>query len=213
MDLSISALKDVLASIVGSAACVYTGQPFDTVKVRMQVQSGQFKSTIDCFVQTFGKEGVAALWKGSVPALTGALGENAMAFGINGLLNRLQLFGVDDEEGAKAWSNKSFARKIEPFVNGGITGAFTAVVLCPCDVVKCRAQVARALGQEKSVKEIIQVAFKTQGIRGLYVGFASQVMRDIPFYSSFFGTYAMCCELLRKNTSMSDTAVYFISGG
>jgi hypothetical protein len=26
--------KDILASIVGSAACVYTGQPFDTVKVK-----------------------------------------------------------------------------------------------------------------------------------------------------------------------------------
>jgi len=27
------AAKDVLASVVGSAMCVYTGQPFDTVKV------------------------------------------------------------------------------------------------------------------------------------------------------------------------------------
>ena len=27
-------IKDVIASVVGSAACVYTGQPFDTIKVR-----------------------------------------------------------------------------------------------------------------------------------------------------------------------------------
>ena len=32
MDLK-ATIKDVFASIVGSAACVYTGQPFDTVKV------------------------------------------------------------------------------------------------------------------------------------------------------------------------------------
>ena len=142
---------------------VYTGQPFDTVKVRMQVQSGQFKSTIDCFVQTFGKEGISALWRGSVPALTGALSENAMAFGVNGLLSRLRLFGKDDEENI-AWSKKTLGRKLEPFVNGGITGAFTAIVLCPCDVVKCRAQLARAQGHEKSIKEIVQIALKTQGM-------------------------------------------------
>ena len=33
---SINISKDVLASAIGSAACVYTGQPFDTIKVRMQ---------------------------------------------------------------------------------------------------------------------------------------------------------------------------------
>ncbi len=32
MDLK-ATIKDVIASIVGSAACVYTGQPFDTIKV------------------------------------------------------------------------------------------------------------------------------------------------------------------------------------
>jgi hypothetical protein len=29
------AAKDVLSSVVGSAMCVYSGQPFDTLKVRM----------------------------------------------------------------------------------------------------------------------------------------------------------------------------------
>ena len=29
-------IKDMLAGFVSSAACVYTGQPFDTVKVRLQ---------------------------------------------------------------------------------------------------------------------------------------------------------------------------------
>lgn len=36
------AFKDVIASVVGSAACVYTGQPMDTIKVRTQVQPGVF---------------------------------------------------------------------------------------------------------------------------------------------------------------------------
>jgi hypothetical protein len=79
-------IKDVLASVVGSAACVYSGQPFDTVKVRMQVQPGEFKSSLECFRKTMVGEGVATLWRGSVPAFIGALSENAVAFCINGNL-------------------------------------------------------------------------------------------------------------------------------
>eukprot|EP01036_Dinobryon_divergens_P004766 gene4766-6324_t len=60
--------KDVFASIVGSAACVYTGQPFDTVKVRMQVHPGEFSSPVQCFYRTFVGEGLTALWRGSLPA-------------------------------------------------------------------------------------------------------------------------------------------------
>jgi hypothetical protein len=39
------------------------------------------------------------------------------------------------------------------------------------------------------------------------------VLRDIPFYSSFFGTYTVSCELLKYYTDFSDTAIYFTSGG
>ena len=201
-----SAFKDVLASIVGSTACVYTGQPFDTVKVRMQVQPGEFKGTIDCFRKTFKGEGITALWKGSLPALTGALSENAMAFGVNGLLKRYFFQQPDVNE------NRLF-HYLHPFINGGITGAFTAVVLCPCDVVKCRAQLSRARGINASVRDIVLSLYQTQGIRGLYTGFAAQVMRDIPFYASFFGVYGVCCQYLKASTTWSDTSVYFVSGG
>ena len=89
LDTVKESLKDVLASVVGSAACVYSGQPFDTVKVRMQVQPGEFKNSLECFRKTMVGEGIPTLWRGSVPAFMGALSENAMAFCINGNLKRL----------------------------------------------------------------------------------------------------------------------------
>ena len=104
--------KDVLASIVGSAACVYTGQPFDTVKVRMQVQPGVFSNSIECFRKTMLGEGVATLWRGSVPALIGALSENTVAFTINGNLKRLM------ELTRKESGKPSF---IEPFLSGDVS--------------------------------------------------------------------------------------------
>ena len=197
-------IKDVIASCVGSAACVYSGQPFDTVKVRMQVQPGEFKNAFHCFQRTFSGEGVTALWRGSVPAFIGALSENAVAFAINGSLKRLMNVLRGSKEGKS--SN-------EPYICGGLTGACTAVVLCPCDVIKCRAQLSRAQGKAATFREILGQTLKAQGVRGLYTGFSCQILRDIPFYASFFGSYEAFCTLFKKNTSWSDTTIYFVSGG
>lgn len=201
---SVHVIKDVIASCVGSAACVYSGQPFDTIKVRMQVQPGEFRNAIHCFQRTFSGEGITALWRGSVPAFIGALSENAVAFAINGSLKRLMNVLRGSNEGRSVY---------EPYLCGGLTGACTAVVLCPCDVIKCRAQLSRAQGKAATIRDIFGQTIKTQGFRGLYTGFNAQVLRDIPFYATFFGSYEAFCTLFKKNTNWSDTTIYFVSGG
>ena len=50
-------------------------------------------------------------------------------------------------------------------------------------------------------------------MRGLYTGIGAQVMRDIPFYASFFGSYDIFCKILKKSTSWNDTSIYFVAGG
>jgi hypothetical protein len=196
--------KDVLASIVGSAACVYTGQPFDTIKVRMQVQAGEFKSSLDCLRRTIGKESFLALWKGSLPAFVGSLGENAVGFGVNGQLTRL----FKDTDISPTF------KLVQPYFTGGITGFCSAFVLCPCDVIKCRAQLSRLSGGTGSMTEIIKATMKKDGFSGFYTGMSAQCMRDIPFYASFFGTYESFTRFFRTSfPNWPDTAVYFVSGG
>jgi len=196
------ALKDVFASIVGSAACVYSGQPFDTIKVRMQVETGKFGNPFDCFRSTLRSEGVTALWKGSTPAFLGALSENAMAFAIMGFLKRY----MNSEQETKF-------SVVTPFLMGGITGSFSAFALCPYDVLKCRAQLSRSHGLPSGVKDVFSNIIATKGYRGFYTGVHCQVMRDIPFYSSFFGTYELMCHYLKEHTTWSDSSVYIVSGG
>lgn len=237
-------LKDMLASIVGSAACVYTGQPFDTVKVRMQVQSGDWISPIDCARKTFANEGILlhnymhtytnlyinsmhmyaiiltrihtmilyligirSLWKGSVPAFIGAVSENAVAFAANGVLKRL----IDPPSSVSAAKSSSILPV--SFFTGGATGFLTAFVLCPCDVIKCRSQLNRSRGIESGFTDVLFATIKKNGYRGLYTGITVQVMRDIPFYASFFGSYDVICKYLKDNTTLPTTSVYFISGG
>ncbi|CAM9772657.1 unnamed protein product [Phaeothamnion confervicola] len=131
--------KDAIASIFGSAACVYVGQPLDTIKVRMQARPDAFSGPWQCLRKTLAEEPVSALWKGSTPALSGAIMENIVAFGVNQQLKRV----FPEEEGrAHPWW--------QPIVCGGTTGIFTSAVLCPNDVVKCKVQVGRSLKQQAS---------------------------------------------------------------
>ena len=50
---------------------VYTTQPIDTVKTRMQAidSKGQYRNSIDCGVKIFREEGVLKLWSGALPRL------------------------------------------------------------------------------------------------------------------------------------------------
>ena len=196
--------KDVVASVVGSAACVYTGQPFDTIKVRLQVQVGKFRNALHCFNTITKAEGVLALWKGAVPAFVGSLGENAVGFGVNGALRRIFV---------KYDSIPGFTT-LRPYLTGGVTGFFSAFVLCPADVVKCRTQMNRLHGGSGLMSDVVRSTFRRQGMLGFYTGFTAQLLRDVPFYMSFFGSYETGCKLLRiAFPELPDTAIYFISGG
>lgn len=188
---------------------MYTGQPFDTLKVRMQVHVNSSVGALTWLRRTVSNEGVLALWKGSVPAVVGAVAENAMAFSTNGLLKRLLEKFTDSPE-----ANKDDIRISGPLLTGALTGALTAIVLAPCDIIKCRAQVALANGHTPpSTVQLAAHVFKTRGLKGFYTGFGAQVLREVPFFSSFFGSYEILCQGFRKYTQLKDGTIYFVSGG
>lgn len=211
----VAASKDVVASIFGSAACVYTGQPLDTIKVRMQARPDAFSGVWQCLRKTLAEERVSALWKGSTPALSGAVMENMVAFGVNEQLKRLFPDDARPTGVPPPWW--------QPIAFGGATGVFTTVVLCPSDVIKCKVQVGRSLrnatkgasgeaiggggfagagpaGAEAlrmpvlNAGQMTRHVLRTQGVRGLFVGLGAQFARDVPFYASFFGTYEIVVD-------------------
>lgn len=70
--------RDTCAGVLSSLACVYTGQPLDTVKTRLQTAPQAYRGVVDCLRATVKGEGATALWKGAVPAATSAVAENAV---------------------------------------------------------------------------------------------------------------------------------------
>jgi len=193
---------DVLASVAGSFACIYTGQPFDTVKVRMQTSVvGEYSSTFECFWRVLKTEGIVALWRGSVPAFLGAISENAVCFGMNGHLTRI----VDGQ--------KNIPKSVEPFVIGSLTGVCTSFALAPFDLVKSRAQVNRGSTAGAYTTIIKQVMTSPRGPAMLYSGIVAMTQCSALFYMSFFGSYSLLCRELKQMDNFSDSVVYFVSGG
>ena len=155
---------DMISSFFGATACVYSGQPFDTIKVKLQTaKPGQFRGTMDCIRQVWISEGATKMWAGSIPALTGAVSENVAAFTLNNALKRVLGDRDDVQKDMKPWW--------EPFATGSISGFVIAFVLCPCDIIKCRAQVALSRGFPSGAAAVVRRTLATEGIRGMYEGY------------------------------------------
>jgi len=138
--------------------------------------------------------------------------ENAAAFGINGALTRMDLFGHDASASGKQIQPEDVPVH-ESFVSGSITGFLTALVLCPCDVIKCRSQIALGKNMPHDTMSVLRHTLATTGTRGLFVGMGAQILRDVPFYAVFFGVYQNVCSFIRAKTAWTDGAVYATAGG
>lgn len=198
--------KDVLGAIGGSVACCYTGQPFDTVKVRMQKNPALYNSPLATAAAIAAKEGVPALWKGAVPTALGMIAENAMAFGVNEQLKRLFPERAD---------GGMLDRILRPFAMGALTGCCSALVLCPSEVVKTLTQM-QGEGKKGGMTsdEVTKRVWTRRGATGFFAGLEAQIMRDGPFYASFFGSYDLFCYLMATYLPMIPEELrYFTAGG
>ena len=123
--------RDIFSATIGSVFCCYTGQPFDTVKVRMQTNPAVYSGIFRTVTKTSSEEGIRAFWKGAVPTAMGMALENAMAFGVNEALKR----AFPDPSKADPNQRPDLSR---PFLMGAITGCCSALVLLPSEVSRLR---------------------------------------------------------------------------
>lgn len=198
--------RDIFSATIGSIFCCYVGQPLDTVKVRMQTTPEVYNGVVSTFANIIRSEGFPALWKGAIPTAAGMAAENAMAFGVNEGLKR----AFPDPNNEKK-ENSGRPDLIRPFLMGTITGCCSALVLLPSEIIKAKTQVE--VGKVSS-NDIVKRMMKEQGIRSMFCGLDSQLMRDGPFYAVFFGGYELSCYLFKTYVpTMPDELNYFISGG
>lgn len=203
--------RDVFSATLGSIFCCYTGQPFDTVKVRMQTNPLLYSGIGTTLTRTISKEGVKALWKGAVPTACGMAAENAAAFGVNEGLKRA--FPAPEIPSNSNNNVPATPNLLRPFVMGALTAVPVSLVLLPSEVIKAKTQVAtRTVSSQQIMKEMLR---HTSGSpHAFFIGLEAQLARDGSFYAVFFGGYELFCYGFQRFVpKMPDEMRYFLSGG
>nr|XP_046245636.1 solute carrier family 25 member 15a isoform X2 [Scatophagus argus]XP_046245638.1 solute carrier family 25 member 15a isoform X2 [Scatophagus argus]XP_046245639.1 solute carrier family 25 member 15a isoform X2 [Scatophagus argus] len=189
----IQAIIDFSAGAVGGTACVVSGQPFDTTKVKMQTFPTMYRGFVHCFVSTYRQVGLRGLYKGTTPALIANISENAVLFLSYGLCQDVVRFLSKMEKGADL-------SDIQKACAGSFASIFSSMALCPTELVKCRLQAMHEMeasgkipsGQRSTVWTAVKTVLKTNGPLGFYQGLTSTIVREIPGYFCFFGAYELC---------------------
>jgi len=188
----VTGAKDFVAGSIGGVAQVFSGHPFDTIKVRLQTQTvgpgivPKYSGMIDCFSKTFKEEGVGGLYKGVTSPLIGVALLNAVMFLSYGQAR--SLFNKD-ENGMLSIRDTIAA--------GSITGAALAFVEGPVDLFKVKMQiqyksdVAKAGPKYTSIFDAAAKLYQMRGIRGLFQGLGATLIRDIPANGLYFGAYEL----------------------
>ncbi|KAK8373898.1 hypothetical protein O3P69_011733 [Scylla paramamosain] len=187
---------DLMGGTMGGTACVYVGQPLDTVKVKMQTFPSLYKGMGQCFTHTLRRDGVRGLYAGTVPALAANIAENSVLFACYGVCQK----AVAWVTGAKRVEDLS---TLSNATAGFFAAFFSSLTLCPTELVKCRLQAMRELAlTEKREPERIgpwkltRQILRQEGVAGLFRGLTSTFAREMPGYFFFFGGYEASRALL-----------------
>ncbi|KAJ3416929.1 Mitochondrial carrier protein ymc2 [Chytridiales sp. JEL 0842] len=176
--------KELFAGCVGGIVQVLSGQPFDTVKVRLQTQPDRYKSLLDCVKSTYTNEGVLGFYKGTLTPLIGIGACVSIQFGA---LEAAKRFFVQRNKGNKTLSYADL------YLSGSFSGIANSVLSGPIEHVRTRLQTqtsATAEGAYKGPLDFARRVVNSHGVfRGLYKGQGITLLREFHGYGIYFLTY------------------------
>lgn len=174
-----SAAKELLSGCFGGIVQVLVGQPFDTVKVRLQTSS-DYNGALDCVRRIRQAEGLAGFYKGTLTPLVGI-----------GACVSVQFAALENAKRfikSKSKSNElSFGQL---FAAGSFSGLANSFLSGPIEHVRIRMQVQT--GTEKVHQgpgQFIISTLKQHGIQGLYKGQNITILRELIGYGIYFSIY------------------------
>lgn len=210
--------KELASSFAGVASGVtklVVGHPFDTVKLRMQVEglsTGRFKGPLDCLMSTIRKEGFFALYKGATPPL---LGWMLMDSTMLGTYTRVRLWFL---RRAKAENPEITQLPLwKHCVSGLAAGVTVSFVATPVEQIKARLQVQYDAAT-KTYTGPIDCAVKlvrNNGVMGLFTGLSSCILTRHWFWA-YWGTAEYCTRKFNEepyNKYIPQSLISFLAGG
>ncbi|XVF29859.1 hypothetical protein REPUB_Repub16aG0006800 [Reevesia pubescens] len=154
--------ESVIAGATAGVVVEAVLYPIDTIKTRLQAARGG------------GKVILKGLYSGLGGNLAGVLPASAIFLGVY--------------EPSKQKLLKVFPENLSAFAHltaGALGGAVSSLVRVPTEVVKQRMQT----GQFASAPAAVRLIVSKEGFRGLYAGYGSFLLRDLPFDAIQFCIY------------------------
>ncbi|KAL4431646.1 hypothetical protein ABPG77_001488 [Micractinium sp. CCAP 211/92] len=195
---------DVLPGVSGGVARVMIGQPFDTIKTRLQVMgqgtalakmlppSDVYLNSNDCLKKMVRNEGWVSLYRGVTAPLLG----NMVLLGIHFPTFSKTRKWLDEQFPTQEFSHWKV------LAAGGAAGLAGSLVSCPSEHIRTkmqlqrRAQLATKMGMSmqgletyKGSVDCAMSILRSHGLKGLYRGMTSTILRDIMGYAWFFYGY------------------------
>lgn len=109
-------------------------QPFDTIKVKLQIFPKIYKNMFACFSHTVKNDGyIRGLYAGTLPAIVASVAENSVLFASYGGCQSFiaSIFEISETNNLSIFGNACA---------GVLSAFFTAFTLCPTELVKCKLQ-------------------------------------------------------------------------
>lgn len=147
---------------------------------------------------TLRSEGVfRGLYAGTTPSLAANVAENAVLFCAYGYCKQAVSM-VTGRQGNEM-------TVLDKACSGFFAAFFSSFALCPTELIKCKLQALKETNSKQiSASELTSDILRTQGVRGLYNGLTSTIVREMPGYFAFFGGIEGTKHLLAKYTSIKD---------
>ena len=159
--------------------------PLDYAKTRMQMDTtGAYRNLGQTFSKIAADSGVASLYRGLVPNIVGIIPEKTLKLVGNDLWR--EYFKVDD---VTVYPEGNLLLEAAA---GGLAGFGQTIATTPMEITKIRMQMYKAPpGESPSQLKILTEMVSAMGLRGMYQGMTSTIMRDVPFSLVFFGSYGV----------------------
>lgn len=182
---------------MGGIAQVLVGQPFDTVKVRLQsAPEGTYSGALDVIKRLLKNEGPRGFYKGTLTPLVGVGACVSVQFSVNEYMKRY----YDQKLQGQPLSLAQF------FTCGAVAGFANGFLASPIEHIRIRLQTQT--GSEKLFNGPIDCAKKLYNAKGLghgiYRGLVPSLFRESVGLGIYFATYeALIARELKKDKSIA----------
>jgi solute carrier family 25 carnitine/acylcarnitine transporter 20/29 len=207
-------LNDFISGSIAGVIQVLVGQPFDMLKIRMQTKPTEYTSISQTAKKIILEESPFALYKGTLSPLIGISFCVAIQFSSNAFARN-----YFTSQNSKNKNTKSGILSTRQNILAGLFAGFcNSFITSPIELIRIKLQVQgnSANNKYKGTFDCASQIIKNNGIKGIYLGLCSTLLRECPAYAIYFGLYeTLMHSKIMKYGSKENTPIIYpvIFGG